>query len=566
MDAKRPLGGHELDVISPSLCTQDVSIEACPAGILPTMDETESPVKHRSKFRITMILIALYLSLFVAALDATIVATALPKITADLHSAAGYIWIGGAYLIANAAAAPIWVKLSDIWGRKPIFLAALVVFFASSIICAAAVDMQMLIVGRSFQGAAGGGLICMVNVGISDLFSVRERSLWLGFCEGIWAFSGAVGPLLGGAFAQSATWRWCFWCNLPISGTAFVLIVFFLDVHNPRTPAIEGIKAIDWFGCISILGVTVMLLLGLDLGGAVYPWGSAKVVCLIVFGALMVLVFIYSEKKLARYPVIPLSLFGTRNVATLLVTFFHGVVFMAAEYYLPLYFQSVKESSPLKSGYLLVPLIVATAGTGVLNGVFIHRTGQYRPSLWIGPVLLTLGTGLYLMLDANSSIGMIIGFEIIGGIGSGLLFEPPLIAIQQGVHQDDVGTATSTQAFIRSMALSLSVIVGGIVFQQSMDLRRSNLIAAGLPLSVVEELSGKNAGANVDVGRNLPPGQGRAVKDAFAWSIRNMFIMFTILGALNIVASLFIKKTKLSKEHRETITGLKNKDTSSPVP
>lgn len=161
---------------------------------------------------------------------------------------------------------------------------------------------------------------------------------------------------------------------------------------------------------------------------------------------------------------------------------------------------------------------------------------------------------------------MIIGFEIIGGIGSGLLFEPPLIAIQQGVHQDDVGTATSTQAFIRSLALSLSVIVGGIVFQQSMDLRRSNLIAAGLPLSVVEELSGKNAGANVDVGRNLPPLQDRAVKDAFAWSIRNMFIMFTILGALNIVASLFIKKTKLSKEHRETITGLKNKDTPALLP
>lgn len=273
-----------------------------------------------------MILIALYLSLFVAALDATIVATALPKMTADLHSAAGYIWIGGAFLIANAAAAPIWVKLSDIWGRKPIFLAALVLFFASSIICAAAVDMEMLIIGRTFQGTAGGGLICMVNVGISDLFSVRERSLWLGLCEGIWAFSGAVGPLLGGVFAQSASWRWCFWCNLPISGIAFVLIVLFLDVHNPRTPAMQGIKAVDWFGCVSIIGVTVMLLLGLDLGGSVYPWGSAKVICLIVFGALMIGVFIYSEKRLAKYPVIPLSLFGTRNVATLLVTFFHGMV------------------------------------------------------------------------------------------------------------------------------------------------------------------------------------------------------------------------------------------------
>ncbi|KAI1622806.1 DNA repair protein RAD50 [Exophiala viscosa] len=556
MDRKQ-LPGQELGVISSPQPAQDVPIDNGPFDKSSATADPESPVKHRSRLRITMILIALYLCLFVAALDATIVATALPKITADLHSAAGYIWIGGSYLIANAAAAPIWVKFSDIWGRKPIFLAAIVLFFVSSIICAAAVDMQMLIVGRSFQGAAAGGLICLVNVGISDLFSVRERSLWLGLCEGVWALSGAVGPLLGGAFAQAATWRWCFWCNLPISGTSFLLIVLFLDVHNPKTPAMDGIKAIDWFGCISILGVTVMLLLGLDLGGAVYPWGSAKVVCLIVFGSVLLFVFIYSEKKLAKYPVIPLSLFGTRNVATLMVTFFHGMVFMAGEYYLPLYFQSVKEAAPLKSGYLLAPLIVATAGTGVLNGVFIHRTGKYRGSLWLGSICLTLGTGLYIMLDAKSSIGMILGFEIIAGIGSGLMFEPPLIAIQQGVEQDDVGTATSTQSFIRALALSLSVIVGGIVFQQSMDLQRTNLAKAGLPASVLEELSGKNAGANVDVGRTLSHAQDLAVKDAFAWSIRNMWIMMTALGALGIIASLFVKKKQLSKEHRETITGLR---------
>lgn len=318
---------HELDVIVPAHPSEEVPIEHGPLENFSELPDAElDHERPRSKFRLTMILIALYLSLFVAALDATIVATALPKITEDLHSAAGYIWIGGAYLIANAAAAPVWVKFSDIWGRKPILLVAVTVFFISSIICAAAVNMQMLIAGRAIQGTAGGGLICMVNVSISDLFSVRERTLWLGLCEGIWALAGAVGPLLGGAFAQLAGWRWCFWCNLPISGTAFILLVPFLNVHNPRTPVMEGIKAVDWFGCISIIGVTTMLLLGLDMGGAIYPWDSAKVICLIVFGSLMILLFIYSEKKLAKYPVIPLSLFGTKNIPTLLVTFFHGIV------------------------------------------------------------------------------------------------------------------------------------------------------------------------------------------------------------------------------------------------
>ena len=324
MDAK---SAFELDPIALTqrgqyaAATHDVPIE--PASELP--DPARQLQQPRSKFRMAMILIAMYMSLFVAAMDATIVATATPTITADLHSATGYIWIGGAYLIANTAAAPIWVKFSDIWGRKPIFIIAAVIFFASSIVCATAINMQMLIAGRAIQGAAGGGLICMVNVGISDLFSVRERSLWLGLCEGIWALAGAIGPLLGGAFAMF-NWRWCFWLNLPIAGTALGLLVPFLNVHNPRTPVLDGIRAIDWFGCISILGVTVMLLLGLDLGGAVYPWGSAKVICLIVFGSLMILVFIYSEKKIAKYPIIPLSLFRTRNAATLLVSFCHGVV------------------------------------------------------------------------------------------------------------------------------------------------------------------------------------------------------------------------------------------------
>ena len=241
-------------------------------------------------------------------------------------------------------------------------------------------------------------------------------------------------------------------------------------------------------------------------------------------------------------------------------------MFIAAEYYLPLYFQSVKEASPLRSGVLLVPLIVATAVTGVVNGVVIHRTGQYRPSMWIGPILMTLGTGLFIMFDADTTIGEIIAFEIIEGIGSGLLFEPPLLAIQQGVDQDDVGTATSTQSFVRNMALSLGVIVGGIVFQQGMDLRRPELQAAGLPSSVLEQLSGKNAGANVMVGQSLPHAQELAVKEAFAWSIRNMFIMFTAFSVLAIIASLFTQSHKLSTSHTETVTGLKKHDAQNQEP
>ena len=197
--------------------------------------------------------------------------------------------------------------------------------------------MKMLIAGRAIQGTAGGGLILLVNIVVSDLFSVRNRSLYLGLLEFVWAFAAGIGPILGGAFTEFVSWRWNWWINLPIQGLTFLLLLLFLDVHNPRTSMMDGLKAIDWFGSISILGLILMLLLGLDFGGETFAWSSPTVICLIIFGALMSLFFIYSEKRLAKYPLMPLSIFSHgSNIASLLVCTIHGFVFIAAEYYLPL--------------------------------------------------------------------------------------------------------------------------------------------------------------------------------------------------------------------------------------
>jgi len=250
-----------------------------------------------------------------------------PTIASELHSSSGYIWIGGAYLLANAAAGPIWAKLSDIWGRKPILLSAVALFFASSIVCAQASSMKMLIIGRAFQGTAAGGLIQMVMITIYDLFSMRERSLYIGLTECMWAIAGGTGPILGGALTEKASWRWCWYINLPITGLTFILLFLFLDVHNPKTDMAAGFKAIDWAGSASILGLTLMLLLGLEFGGATFPWKSPQVICLIVFGTLMTGVFIFSEKKLAKYPLMPLTIFESwSNVACMGLCFFHGIV------------------------------------------------------------------------------------------------------------------------------------------------------------------------------------------------------------------------------------------------
>jgi len=521
----------------------------------------------RSRFRMIAIVTALFLSLFVSALDATIVATALPTISSDLNSAAGYTWIGGAYLLANAASGPIWAKLSDIWGRKPIMLAALAIFFASSAVCATAKTMQELIIGRAFQGTAGGGLILLVHVCISDLFSLRQRSLLMGFTEGIWALAGGIGPVLGGIFASLVTWRWCFYINLPISGFAALLILLFLDIKHEHTSFFDGIKAIDWLGIFTFLGFTLMILLGLDFGGVLFPWSSAKVIALLVVGGAMILAFIYSEAKVAKYPLIPMTLFRRRtNIAAFLVVFFHGFVFIAGEYYLPLFFQAVLEASPLRSGLLLLPFIVTGAIAGVFCGFIMHKTGHFREIIWVGTFLLTVGFGLFISFDAYTSTAKAVGLVIVGGLGSGILFEAPMIAIQSQVEQHDVASATATLSFIRNIGVSISTIIGGTIFQNSMNNRASFLRDAGLPQNLLSQLDGDSAMANVMLPATFEnPAWELAAKQAFAYAMRNMWITYTVFAFLSFAASLFIKAAVLGTDHVETVTGLKKDKVSTRV-
>ncbi|KAI1761599.1 MFS general substrate transporter [Hypoxylon sp. FL1150] len=514
----------------------------------------------RSKLRIYTIFLALCLTLFIGALNQTIVATAIPSIAADLQSAEGYTWIGGAYLLANAAAGPTIAKCSDIWGRKSVVLASVALFAVSSVIAATATSMAMLIAGRALQGTAGGGLLQLVSIIISDLFSMRSRALYLSAMGMVWMLAGTTGPIIGGALSQYASWRWVFWINVPVCALAFVVILLFLDVHNPRTKLGDGLKAVDWFGTVSILAVTLLLLLGLDFGGETFPWNSPKVICLLTFGTLAIGGFFYSEKRLAKYPLMPLGIFkDLSNNAVVVVAFTHSMASSAIEYYLPLYFQGVKQASPVESGILILPLIITCAVVDILGGVVVHQIGRYRELIWAGTIMLTLGTGLYVMFGTDTNLGTIIGFQIIFGIGMALLFQTPMMALQNSVSQANTATATATLGFLRNLATSLSIVLGGVVFQNSMTARAPVLAASGLSQSELAALSGYQAAANLDITKTIDDAaQRRAVQDAFAWSIRNMFIMYTGIAAIGVVASVFIKQRHMSKEHVETKTGLEN--------
>jgi EmrB/QacA subfamily drug resistance transporter len=498
------------------------------------------------------------LSLFLSALDQTITATAIPTIANALHSSSGYFWIGGAYQLATAASGPIWANLSDIWGRKLAMLGSVIIFAGASILAALASNMPMLIAGRALQGTAAGGISQLVNIVISDLFSQRSRSLYIGLCEVIWALAGGLGPIIGGAFTQLVDWRWIFWINLPFAGITLVLLFLFLDVHNPRTKLSDGVKAIDWFGTLGVLAVVLLLLLGLDFGGVVFPWNSAKVICLLAFGVVMIGFFIFSERKLAKYPLMPLSMFKSwSNNAAYAVTFCHGLTFITAEYYMPLYFQSCKGAGPLRSGVLILPLDILTASSGIVAGVVIHQTGRYRELAWVGMTFLAVGMGLFVTLNRTTSVAKIAGFQIVEGIGSGLLFEAPLIAVHAMVSQRDTATATATLGMVRNIATAMGIVIGGVVFQNGMTTRVSSLRAAGLNETLVDAFDADKAAANVELIKTIEnDAQRKAVQDAFAWSLRNMWICFTAVAGLGLLVSAFIKHKYLKKEHTETRTGI----------
>jgi MFS family permease len=438
-------------------------------------------------------------------------------------------------------------------------LIAVTIFAIASIIAALSIDMQMLISARALQGIGGAGLSQLVPITISDLFGLRERALYLGWMGLMWAVAGSAGPLVGGALTEFVSWRWCFWINIPVCGLAFGLLVWFLDVHDPRTSLREGVLAVDWVGTVSIVTVTLLILLGLEFGGSTLPWNSPKVICLILFGTLMIGFFLFNEKRLAKYPLMPLAVFKTgSNNATFLIAIGHTMVSIGIEYYLPLYFQSVKQSSPLRSGLLILPLMVTEAIVDILVGVLIHRTGRYREITWIGVAFMTLGTGLYIQLRTHTPIATIIGFEIIGGIGVASLFQTPMMAIQSTVSQADTAGATATLGFLRNLAASFSVVLGGVVFQNSMASRHKALATAGIDESVLDVLTSDQAAANLHVVQTLEDGAQRlAVQDAFAWSMRNLFVMYTGVAAVALLASAFIKQHHMSEEHTETKTGVK---------
>ncbi len=372
----------------------------------------------------------------------------------------------------------------------------------------------------------------------------------------VWAVASAVGPILGGVFTSNVTWRWCFYINLPISGVGMAVLAFVLKLHNPRTPMRQGLAAVDWLGSLTVVGATLMIMLGLELGGVTHPWDSPTVICLLVFGVVMGALFVLVEWKFAEFPLVPMHLFRNRaSAASLAVGALHGFVFISGSYYLPLYFQAVLGASPLMSGVYVLPWVMSLSLVSAATGIVIKKTGKYLPPIIFGMSVMTLGFGLFIDLEPRANWAKIVLYQFVAGIGVGPLFQSPLIALQTTVNGRDMASATGTFAFVRQLFSSVSIVIGGVVFQNGMQKQYPDLLTQLGP-DIAQLLSGSNAASSVGLVAELPDPERQIARNAYFDSLRTMYIMYVAFSALGLAVSPFIGSRTLSKDHTEHKTGL----------
>ncbi|KAJ5555126.1 Major facilitator superfamily domain general substrate transporter [Penicillium sp. DV-2018c] len=521
------------------------------------LDRAPSQAAKMGKKKIVIVMVALCLAVFLAALDMTIISTALPTIASQFGATgSGFSWIASSYLLANAACIPLWGKISDIWGRKLIIVFANVLFLVGSLICALAHNMATIIAGRAVQGVGGGGILILANISVSDLFSLRDRPMYYGLFGATWAVAGALGPIIGGAFTTSVTWRWCFWLNLPVGGVSLAVIILFLHIESPKTPFWAGLRSIDWTGTVLIIGGTLMFLFGMEFGGVSHPWASATVICLIVFGVVSWSLAMIVEWKFAKFPVIPPRLFNNwYNILILLVCSCHGFVFIAATYYLPFYFQTVLQASPILSGVYVLPLVLSLAVGSSGTGIVMKKTGRFRELIFGGMFLMTLGFGLFIDLKPYASWPRIIIFQLIAGLGIGPNFQAPLVAFQANIRPSDMATATATFGFVRQLATSISIVLGTVVYQNIMSQQSDKLLAAVGPRTTAT-LTHSFAGSSKDLVESLSPSQRNVVLGAYTFALNRMWIFYTVVGGVGLILALFVRRRELTTQHTVQKTGL----------
>jgi EmrB/QacA subfamily drug resistance transporter len=480
---------------------------------------------------------ALLLGMLLAALDQTIVSTALPTIVSDLGGLDHLSWVVTAYLLAATAATPLWGKLGDQYGRKRLFQTAVVIFLAGSALCGAAQDMAQLIAFRAVQGLGGGGLIVLSMAIVGDLVPPRERGRYQGLFGAVFGATSVLGPLLGGLFTQHLSWRWVFYVNLPVGIVALAVIAAVL-----RIPRKDQRHVIDYLGTFLIAAVATCLVLVASLGGTTWDWGSAQIVGLAVLGVVLAVAFVAVERQAAE-PVLPLRLFRVRTFTlSAVISFVVGFAMFGAMTYLPTFLQVVQGVSPTMSGVHMLPMVLGLLLASTASGQIVSRTGRWKVFPIAGTGITTLGLLLLHQLDAGSSTAELSGFFFVFGLGLGLVMQVLVLIVQNAVPYADLGVATSGATFFRSIGASFGVAVFGTVFTGRLGDQLTDAFR-GAPLppgASVDALEADPRGIAA-----LPPDLRSPALEAYATAITDVFLYAAPVALAGFVLAWFLREDRL---------------------
>jgi len=495
--------------------------------------------------QILTVLTGLMLGMLVAALSQTIVATALPTIVGELGGQEQLSWVVSATLLASTASTPIWGKLSDLYGRKIMFQAAIGIFLAGSLASGFSQNMGELIGFRTVQGLGVGGLMALSQAIMGDVVSPRERGRYQGYIGSVFGLATVAGPLLGGFLVEHLSWRWTFWAGIPVGVAALLVTERVLKLPFPRRK-----NAIDWLGAFFIVASVSSLLLVLSLGGKEFEWNSAWTYGLSAAAVVLLALAVWQERR-AQEPIMPPHLFRNHTfVITSLAGFVVGVAMFGAIIFLPQYLQIVKGESPTASGLLTLPLMVGLLGTSIGSGQLITRTGRYKVYPVVG--LLVAAAGLVLMsrLDVDTSLVMAGVYMFVTGAGLGLVMQVLVLAAQNAVRREDLGVATSGATFFRSLGGAMGVaIFGALLTHRLRDTIPSRLADAGVPASKLAG-GGPQLGSPEQIGA-LPEPVHTAVVAGFADALQTTFLAAAPFAILGFLVILFLKEQPLRRGKHE---------------
>jgi EmrB/QacA subfamily drug resistance transporter len=457
------------------------------------------------------------LGMLLAALDQTIVSTALPTIVGDLGGLNHLSWVVTSYLVASTASTPLYGKLGDMYGRKPVFIFAIVLFLVGSAVSGAAQSMGELVAFRALQGAGAGGLIVGAQSIIGELVPPRERGRYMGLIGAVFGLASVAGPLLGGFIVDNLSWRWVFYVNLPVGAVALAITITRLELPRRRTE-----HAVDWLGATLSTAAVGTLVLLTTWGGVRYAWSSPTILLLVAATAVLIVSFVAVERRAAE-PIIPLRLFRSRAFSVANATgFMVGLAMFGALVFLPLYLQIVDGATPTASGLLTLPLIGGLLVASIGAGRWITRHGRYRAFPIAGTGLVAVGMVLLAQLDVHTSRTVACAYMLVIGVGLGLVMQVLILVVQNDAPPKDIGVATSTATFFRSIGGSVGVAIFGSIFAHRLEHG-----LAGLGSGTADKLHLHGGSLHIDPAqvRALPSGVRADFLEVFSHALSGVFVV-----------------------------------------